>query len=56
MPLIFASAMGSDTLVESNQAKHRLYTDLTAALPRAEVRRVDDAGHSGIICLRPDWE
>jgi pimeloyl-ACP methyl ester carboxylesterase len=67
VPLIFVSAMGTDTfaeelvppearasLAESNQAKHRLYTDLAATLPRAEVRRVDDAGHSGIAWLRPD--
>lgn len=31
-----------------------LYTDLATALPRAEVRRLDDAGHSGIAWLRPD--
>ncbi|MET7997743.1 alpha/beta hydrolase [Amycolatopsis sp. NPDC005232] len=67
VPLIFVSAMGIDTfaeellppearasLVESNQAKHRLYTDLTAALPQAKVRRLDDAGHSGLAWLRPD--
>ncbi|MEV6903149.1 hypothetical protein [Amycolatopsis sp. NPDC051372] len=42
------------SLVESNQAKHRLYTDLAAALPQAEVRRLDDAGHSGLAWLRPD--
>ena len=67
IPLIFVSAMGSDTFAEelmppdarrsageSNQAKHRLYTDRAAALPRAEVRRVDDAGHSGIVWFRPD--
>ncbi|MEV6227544.1 alpha/beta fold hydrolase [Saccharopolyspora shandongensis] len=67
VPLIFVSAMGTDTfaeelvppeahasLAESNQTKHRLYTDLAAALPRARVRRLDDAGHSGIAWLRPD--
>ena len=67
VPLIFVSAMGTDTfaeelvppearasLAESNQTKHRLYTDLADALPRAEVRRLDDAGHSGIAWLRPD--
>jgi hypothetical protein len=67
VPLIFVSAMGTDTfaeelvpseahasLAESNQTKHRLYTDLAAALPRAHVRRLDDAGHSGIVWLRPD--
>jgi len=67
VPLIFVSAMGPDrfaeelvppealeSAAESNQAKHRLYTDLAAALPRAEVRRLDDAGHSGIAWARPD--
>ncbi|MEU4673803.1 alpha/beta hydrolase [Amycolatopsis sp. NPDC023774] len=67
VPLIFVSAMGIDrfteelvppearaSLAESTQAKHRLYTDLAAALPRAEVRRLDDAGHSGLAWLRPD--
>ena len=67
VPLIFVSAMGSDTFAEelvppearesaaeSTQARHQLYIDLAAALPRAEVRRVDDAGHSGIAWLRPD--
>lgn len=67
VPLIFVSAMGADTFAaeivppearesaaESGRAKHRLYTDLAAAHPRAEVRRLDDAGHSGIAWLRPD--
>lgn len=67
VPLIFVSAMGIDRFAEellppeaqaspaeSNEAKHRLYTDLAAALPRAEVRRLDDAGHSGLAWLRPD--
>jgi hypothetical protein len=66
VPLIFVPPWGptrSPKLVppearksaaESNQAKHRLYADLAAALPRAEVRRLDDAGHSGIAWLRPD--
>lgn len=67
VPLIFLSAMGADaiaeelvppearaSLAESNQTKHQLYTDLAATLPRAEVRRLDDAGHSGIAWLRPD--
>lgn len=67
VPSIFVSAMGIDTfaeellppearasLAESNRNKHRLYTDLAAALPRAELRRLDDAGHSGIAWLRPD--
>jgi pimeloyl-ACP methyl ester carboxylesterase len=67
VPLIFVSAMGVDRCAEelvppearaspaeSTQAKHRLYTDLAAALPRAEVRRLDDAGHSGLARLRPD--
>ncbi|GAA4838860.1 alpha/beta fold hydrolase [Saccharopolyspora rosea] len=67
VPLIFLSAMGPDALAEelappearesaaeSHRAKHRLYTDLAAALPRAEVRRLDDAGHSAIAWLRPD--
>lgn len=67
VPMIFVSAMGADvfaeelvppgaraSLAESNRTKHRLYTDLAAALPRAEVRRLDDTGHSGIAWHRPD--
>lgn len=67
VPLIFVSAMGTDTfaeelvppeahaaLAESNRTKHRLYTDLAAALPRAQVRRLDDVGHSDIGWIRPD--
>ena len=67
VPVIFVSAMGSDAFAEelvppearksaaeSNEARHRLYTDLAAALPRAEVRRLDDVGHSGIAWFRPD--
>jgi hypothetical protein len=42
------------SLAESNRTKHRLYTDLAAELPRAHVRRLDDAGHSGMVWLRPD--
>ena len=67
VPLIFVSAMGPDIFrtellppeasaaaAETSQAKHRLYTDLAATLPRAEVRRLDDVGHSGIALFRPD--
>lgn len=67
LPLIILSAMGSDAFAEelvppaarpaaeaAKQARHRLYTDLAAALPRGEVRRVDDAGHSGLAWVRPD--
>ncbi|MER5393037.1 hypothetical protein [Saccharopolyspora sp. NPDC002686] len=67
LPMIIVSAMGTDAFAdelvppeacesaaESGRAKHRLYTDIAAALPQAEVRRVDDAGHSGIAWLRPD--
>ncbi|GAA3533922.1 alpha/beta hydrolase [Amycolatopsis ultiminotia] len=67
VPLIFVSAMGTDTIAEqlvppeahaspaeSNQTKHRLYTDLVAMLPQAQIRRLDDAGHSDITWLRPD--
>lgn len=67
LPVIIVSAMGTDAFAdelvppearesaaESRQAKHRLYTDLAAAHPRTEVRRLDDAGHSGIAWLRPD--
>jgi pimeloyl-ACP methyl ester carboxylesterase len=65
--VIFVSAMGSDAFLqdmvspeartaaaEVNQDKHRLYTDLAATLPRAEVRRLNDVGHSGIAWRRPD--
>ncbi|MCP3805059.1 alpha/beta hydrolase [Allokutzneria sp. A3M-2-11 16] len=41
-------------LAESNRTKHRLYTHLATTRPRTEVRRLDDAGHSGIAWLRPD--
>lgn len=67
VPQIFLSAMGSDAFAdelmppearasaaETGRAKHRLYTDLTAARPRAEVRRLDDVGHSGLATHRPD--
>ncbi|MDA3625268.1 alpha/beta hydrolase [Saccharopolyspora sp. WRP15-2] len=67
LPMIIVSAIGTDAFAdelvppearesaaESGRAKHRLYTDIAAALPQAEVRRVDDAGHSGIAWLRPD--
>lgn len=67
VPVIIMSAMGTDTFAdelvppearksaaESNQAKHRLYTDLAASRPQTEVRRLDDVGHSGIAWLRPD--
>ncbi len=67
VPQILVSAMGTDTfaeellppearasLAESNQRKHRLFTDLATAHPQVELRRVDDAGHSGIVWLRPD--
>ncbi|MFI9379586.1 alpha/beta fold hydrolase [Kutzneria sp. NPDC052558] len=67
VPTIFVSAMGVDTfaeellppearasLAESNRIKHELYGDLAAKLPRGEIRRVDDAGHSGLVWLRPD--
>ncbi|WIY01963.1 alpha/beta fold hydrolase [Amycolatopsis mongoliensis] len=67
VPMAFVSAMGVDTfteelappearasLAESDRTKHRLYTDLAAALPRAEARRVDGAGHSDLAWLRPD--
>lgn len=67
VPLIFLSAMGSDAFAEdlmppearasaaeTGRAKHRLYTDLAAARPRSEVRRLDDVGHSGLAAHRPD--
>ncbi|MFR9804457.1 hypothetical protein ACL02T_19540 [Pseudonocardia sp. RS010] len=39
---------------ESAQAKHRCFADFVASMPRAELRRVDDAGHSGLIWERSD--
>ena len=67
VPQILLSAMGSDAFVEelmppearasaaeTGRAKHRLYTDLAAARPRADVRRLDDVGHSGLATHRPD--
>ncbi|MCX2731896.1 alpha/beta hydrolase [Saccharopolyspora sp. NFXS83] len=67
VPLIVVSAMGPDPIAdelappgsrdesaESGRAKHRLYSDLAAARPRAEIRRLDDAGHSNITWSRPD--
>jgi hypothetical protein len=67
VPLIFLSALGSDAFAEeltppearasaaeTGRAKHRLYTDLAAARPRSEVRRLDDVGHSGLATHRPD--
>jgi pimeloyl-ACP methyl ester carboxylesterase len=67
VPVTFLSAMGFDAFAEdlvppearkaaaeSTEARHRLYTDVAAALPRGEVRRLDDVGHSGIAWFRPD--
>lgn len=67
LPTIFLSAMGPDPVAdelvppearkpagESGLAKHQLYCDLAAALPRTEVRRLDDAGHSNMIWARAD--
>lgn len=67
LPVLLVSAMGSDPVAEelapsadsgsgdqSHQGKHRLYTDLATALPRAEIRRLDDAGHSVLAWARPD--
>ncbi|WP_243788543.1 alpha/beta fold hydrolase [Saccharopolyspora gloriosae] len=67
LPVIIVSAMGSDTVAEelapseddsraaqSNQGKHRLYTEVAAALPRGEIRRLDDTGHSTLVWNRPD--
>ncbi|SFS66093.1 alpha/beta fold hydrolase [Saccharopolyspora flava] len=67
VPTIFLSAMGADPVAdelvppearrppaESGRAKHQLYTDLAATLPRGALRRVDDAGHSDILWARPD--
>jgi pimeloyl-ACP methyl ester carboxylesterase len=62
VPLILLSAMGSDAFTdelltpeikasaqESAQAKHRCYEAFVASMPRAELRRVDDAGHNGLV-------
>ncbi|MEU6131667.1 alpha/beta hydrolase [Saccharopolyspora sp. NPDC047091] len=67
LPLVLVSAMGSDAFAdelsppearasaaEAARAKHELYADFTAALPRAELRRLDDVGHSGLVWSRPD--
>nr|WP_083472812.1 alpha/beta hydrolase [Kibdelosporangium phytohabitans] len=67
LPVIFVCAMGTDEFTadlvppesrkppaEANRPKHSLYTDLAAALPRGEIRCVEDAGHSGIAWVRPD--
>ncbi|GAB3691223.1 alpha/beta fold hydrolase [Saccharopolyspora tripterygii] len=67
LPTIFLSATGPDPVAdelvppearkpagEAGLAKHRLYCDLATALPRAEVRRLDDAGHSNMLWTRAD--
>ncbi|MBB4688722.1 alpha/beta fold hydrolase [Amycolatopsis jiangsuensis] len=63
VPVVFLSAMGTDAFAaeltppgtaERNERKFRMYEDAAAALPRAENRRVDDAGHSGLAWVRPD--
>ncbi|WP_157573949.1 alpha/beta fold hydrolase [Nocardia jejuensis] len=67
VPLTVIAAMGTDTiaeeltppeahasLAESTHTKNRLYTDLTTALPQAEIRHLHDVGHSTIAWLRPD--
>jgi pimeloyl-ACP methyl ester carboxylesterase len=67
VPLVVLSAMGSDAFAdelltpeiresaaESGRAKHRCYEDHVASMPRAELRRIDDAGHSGLAWARSD--
>lgn len=67
LPLVLLSAMGSDAFtdelltpeirasaLQSAQAKHRCFTDFVASMPQAELRRIDDAGHSGLIWQRSD--
>lgn len=67
LPLVLVSAMGSDAFAAelsppearagaaaAARAKHELYADFIATLPRAELRRLDDVGHSGLVWSRPD--
>lgn len=67
LPIVLLSAMGSDAFTdelltpdlraaaaESAQAKHRCFTDFVASIPRAELRRIDAAGHSGLIWQHPE--
>jgi hypothetical protein len=65
LPLVLLLAMGSDAFTEellapeirasalqSAQAKQRCFADFVALMPQAELRRIDDAGHSGLIWQR----
>jgi pimeloyl-ACP methyl ester carboxylesterase len=67
IPLVVLSDMGSDAFtdelltpeirasaLESGQAKHRCYENFVASMPRAKLRRIDDAGHSGLVWARSD--
>lgn len=67
IPLVLLSAMGFDAFIDelltpeirasaqqSAQAKHRCYENFVASMPRAELRRIDNAGHSGLVCERSD--
>ena len=67
LPMILLSAMGSDAFTDelltpdlraaaarSAQAKHRCFTEAVASTPRAKLRRIDDAGHSGLIWQHPE--
>ncbi|WP_433292313.1 alpha/beta fold hydrolase [Pseudonocardia sp. CA-142604] len=67
IPVVVLSAMGSDAFTgellppearasarQSAQAKHRCFNDFVASIPRAQLRRIDDAGHSGLIWERSD--
>jgi pimeloyl-ACP methyl ester carboxylesterase len=67
VPLVVLSAMGSDAFtdelltpeirasaLQSAQAKHHCYENFVASMPRAELRRIDDAGHCGLVWERSD--
>jgi pimeloyl-ACP methyl ester carboxylesterase len=63
VPVIVLTAMGLDAfaaeltppgMAERTERKNRMYDDVVAALPRAENRRIEDAGHSGLAWVRPD--
>lgn len=67
LPMVVLAAMGSDAFTdelltpqlkasaqESAQGKYRCYRDHIDTLPRAELRRLDDAGHIGMTWTHPD--
>lgn len=67
VPLVLLSAMGPDAFTdellapeirasaqESALAKHRCFEEFVASRPGARLRRIDEAGHNGLVWARAD--